>query len=366
MRRHIFLLFTAGALFFSACASDVEYSSELSQQYSYYQNSVDKLRSEMGVSAEEADDIFLILTDCGVDDELTYVFKNNDGTFAIWSSVKNYTVSLDNNKVSTVCLNNEQLYPEPEHRNILMDYDFTVEDVMNGFGDTVIGQCAYFYITEKEFDGITKEDIREFAEKRVDGTDYNWISIVCTNRKGICFPGSDPSYATYGKLDEDGSLTSSIGIWLRDKDGSYVYSEGEETTTPSDNSQAIFDFSSPDISFGDVDTGDLQLQYGDLLSVVFNDGIVVVKAKIQPNLTDKMTIEQNYFNVGDLIKNQGFNTCKELQYWAVADMESGDEVKVISFDLDKTTIDKVYSEKILENQLEDHIDNLFIHASLEK
>ena len=149
-------------------------------------------------------------------------------------------------------------------------------------------------------------------------------------------------------------------------------SSPEETEAPADSEEEstadtpedfVFDFSS-DMAFGEVDTGSLQLQHGELLSVFYNDGVVVVKAKIQPNLTNQMTIDQNFFNVGDLIKKHGFNTCEELQYWAVADMTSGDEVKVISFDLDKSTIDSLYSEKIFESQLKDYVDNLFIHNSL--
>lgn len=232
MRKHIFLLFTASALLLSACGSnsvtsteDAGYSSELSQQYSYYQNSVDKLRSTMGIGSKEADNIFLVLADCGIDDELTYVFKNNDGTFAVWSSGKNYTVALNDNKVSTVCLNNEQLYPEPEHQNVLLDYELTVDDVRNGTGDTVIGKCAYIYLTEKQFEEMTAEDLQQFAEKRVKDAEYNWVSICCTNGKGICFSGSDTSFATYGELDEDGSIKSEIGTWTRNKDGSYSYSE---------------------------------------------------------------------------------------------------------------------------------------------
>ena len=178
MRKHIFLLFTASALLLSACGSnsgtsteDAGYSSELSQQYSYYQNSVDKLRSTMGIGSKEADNIFLVLADCGIDDELT------------------------------------------------------VDDVKNGTGDAVVGKCAYIYLTEKQFEEMTAEDLQQFAEKRVKDAEYNWVSICCTNGKGICFSGSDTSFATYGELDEDGSIKSEIGTWTRNKDGSYSYSE---------------------------------------------------------------------------------------------------------------------------------------------
>ena len=137
-----------------------------------------------------------------------------------------------------------------------------------------------------------------------------------------------------------------------------------ETTEAPDSSSDVFDFSS-DMDFGEVDTGDLKLQHGELLSVIFNDGIVVVKSKIEPNLTNNLTIKQNYYNVADLIKNHGFNTCKELQYWAVADMTSGEEEKVVSFDLDKKTIKNLYNEKISDYELGDYVNNLYIHESLQ-
>ena len=150
------------------------------------------------------------------------------------------------------------------------------------------------------------------------------------------------------------------------------YAEGrdvtEETETSSDsipdNSLVVLDFSASDIPYGEFDTGALEIKHGELLSVIYNDGIVVVKAKIQPSFTNDLTIGQNYFNVCDLIKNHGFNSCEELQYWAVADMTNGEEAKVISFDLDKNTINNVYDEKIVENQLGNYVNNLFIHASL--
>lgn len=106
--------------------------------------------------------------------------------------------------------------------------------------------------------------------------------------------------------------------------------------------------------------------HGQLESVYVNDAdsIAVVKAKIEPNLTNRMTILQNYYNVCDLIKNQGLDSFSEVQYWAVADMTSGDESKVISFDVSKSTIDGIVSGTVLPNELEDYVDNLWILPSL--
>jgi len=121
------------------------------------------------------------------------------------------------------------------------------------------------------------------------------------------------------------------------------------------------DFSSE--KYGTIETGDLKLRTGDLLSVTQNGTVVVVKAKIQSNLTNKMTIDQNFSNVDDLIQNHGFDTCTELQYWAVADTNVG-ESKVISFTLDKASIDGIKSGSIVWTQLQERAIDLWILPSL--
>lgn len=123
----------------------------------------------------------------------------------------------------------------------------------------------------------------------------------------------------------------------------------------------VLDFSSE--KYGDVDPHGLKLSHGDLLSIKQSGSIVVVKAKITENLSNQLTIDQNYFNVQDLIKKNGFNTCSELQYWAVID--KGMETKVISFDLDKTAIDSIYSDKVIGSDIEKVTKNLWIAPALQ-
>lgn len=113
---------------------------------------------------------------------------------------------------------------------------------------------------------------------------------------------------------------------------------------------------------------DYDLQNGELLSTITNniDGkeVIVIKAKIKSNLTNKLTIDQNYYNVADMIKNQGCDKFDEIQYWAVADMTSGDEAKVISFTLSSDTIKQIKDGKIVDIQIGDYADDLWILPSL--
>lgn len=107
------------------------------------------------------------------------------------------------------------------------------------------------------------------------------------------------------------------------------------------------------------------LEHGELLDYTTVAGPLVIKAKIQPSFTNKLTIDQNYMNVADVILNQGGNQFDEIQYWAVADMTDGSESKVISFTLDKSTIDGIYNGNIIDIQLGDYVTDLWILPSLQ-
>lgn len=144
------------------------------------------------------------------------------GTYKDYNSANKF--SLDSEVIITY---NRYADPSLEETpgNPLMDHEFSVEDVLNGTGDTVLGQYAVIRILQAEFDGMTAENLQEFAEKRVEGSGYNWVSIMVTGGNGICFPGSDTTAAIYGKLDEEGMLEETMGTWTRQSDGSYIYSE---------------------------------------------------------------------------------------------------------------------------------------------
>ena len=115
---------------------------------------------------------------------------------------------------------------------------------------------------------------------------------------------------------------------------------------------------------GAQDKSSYKMKFGEFLEANGTGSTIVIKAKIESNLTNKMTIEQNYYNVGDLIKNQGMDAYEEIQYWAVADMQDGSEAKVISFTVPKDVIQGVAAERIFENQLGDYVEDLWILPSL--
>lgn len=227
MKKRILYLVAVLALLLSACGGSPgsAMAEELSAKYDFYEKSAENIKKGFGVSLDDADQVFLALVDCGISSEMGYITKNSDGSFKVYASGTDYTVSMDGNTVSSVFLGEDQLYPEFIPHNDLMDYELTVKDVLNGSGDTVIGQCAYIRVSANELEEMTADHLREFAESRVEGSGYSWVSIIVTGGNGICFPGSDPAFAEYGKLDEDGSLLESVGTWMQQSDGSYTYSE---------------------------------------------------------------------------------------------------------------------------------------------
>ena len=109
-----------------------------------------------------------------------------------------------------------------------------------------------------------------------------------------------------------------------------------------------------------------KLKFGELLSVSETDGIVAIKARIEASYSNKATVDQNYFNVCEFIRSTNMEGVESVSYWAVAKMTSWNEEKVIAFDVPRVTIDAILSGSLADNQLGDHVDNLFIHPSLQE
>lgn len=110
------------------------------------------------------------------------------------------------------------------------------------------------------------------------------------------------------------------------------------------------------------------LEHGELVSAIQNEidgrSVLVVKAKISSSYNNAATVDQNYYNVEDLIQNQGCAEFDEIQYWAVADMSDGSEQKVVSFTISGELIKSIFDKSVVANQLGDYVEDLYIHASL--
>lgn len=163
--------------------------------------------------------------------------------------------------------------------------------------------------------------------------------------------------------DESGSDANSSSIIT-----TTVQTTVEETSTTEETTTATTAEETAMTTASAEDENEYTLQFGDLLSTIENniDGknVIVVKAKITSSLTNKMTIDQNYHNVEDLIKNQGCDKFDEIQYWAVADMEDGSESKVISFTVDSDLIQKIKNDTVVAIQMGDYVSDLYILPSL--
>lgn len=112
------------------------------------------------------------------------------------------------------------------------------------------------------------------------------------------------------------------------------------------------------------DSYSVSLLYGTLLEKRAIGDNLTIKAKIEPSYSNKATIDQNYYNIEDIIKKQDGTRFSHIDYWAVADMTDGSEQKVISFTLSGDTIQKIADSQIVANQMGTYVDDLFILPSL--
>nr|WP_295735309.1 hypothetical protein [uncultured Intestinibacter sp.] len=108
----------------------------------------------------------------------------------------------------------------------------------------------------------------------------------------------------------------------------------------------------------------VNIKYGQFEEAFAYDDLLVVKAKISPSYSNKATINQNNFNVEDIIKNQGGDKFKEIQYWAIADMKDGSESKVISFTVGEDVIQAIKNRRLAGNQIIEYSTDVWILPSL--
>lgn len=135
------------AFSFSGCGvlvdTDTPKSSELSSQYNFYSDSVNEIRTGMKITPEQADDVFIALTECGLNEKVTYISdrKASDTTY--------YNVSYGGNSLD-VYLNDGAIQHVKSGDNILYpglsdeDIQRLIDEVTLGIGeaDTASVACA--------------------------------------------------------------------------------------------------------------------------------------------------------------------------------------------------------------------------------
>ena len=240
--------------------------------------------------------------------------------------------------------------------NLLSDSDVEISEHDKG---------SYFWLdsAEDEFDSNNLEFISENPEIAT----FEFDDVVGTAVYYKISPVSNGETDVYVKCKACGAESKKIHVKV---DGAPVHTEETTaaTTTTEETTTTTASIETTETTTSAENESGYSLQFGDLLSTIENniDGknVIVVKAKITSSLTNKMTIDQNYHNVEDLIKNQGCDKFDEIQYWAVADMTDGSESKVISFTVDSDLIQKIKTSAVVTIQMGDYVSDLYILPSL--
>ena len=96
--------------------------------------------------------------------------------------------------------------------NPLLNAEKVVNDATNGSGQK-IGEWESVLITAEILDAITPEQLYEFASTEVEGSGFNWITLMAADGRGIQFTGSMIQMATYGIVDDQGRIIEDQGTW---------------------------------------------------------------------------------------------------------------------------------------------------------
>lgn len=82
------VLAAALAASLSACGGalvdlDTPKSEELTAQYDFYPDAMNTIRADMKITPEQADEVFIILTSCGLDGKITSISESN-GAYTVY------------------------------------------------------------------------------------------------------------------------------------------------------------------------------------------------------------------------------------------------------------------------------------------
>lgn len=128
-----------------------------------------------------------------------------------------------------------------------------------------------------------------------------------------------------------------------------------------------------EVTIDETITNDKQLDFkiknGELVDYTINeyDNIIVIKVKLDDSEFDTVSIPENLNNVVDLIKNQGLDQYKEIQYWSVIDLKQNKkttEEKVISFTIKQENYNAIKNNNLKYYEMKEFMDDLWLHPNL--
>lgn len=137
--------------------------------------------------------------------------------------------------------------------------------------------------------------------------------------------------------------------------------------TPNDNSNE------KEVTTDETTTNDKQMDFkiknGELIDYTINeyDNIIVIKVKLDDTEFNTVSIPENLNNVVDLIKNQGLDQYKEIQYWSVIDLKQNKkttEEKVISFTIKQENYNAIKNNNLKYYEMKEFMDDLWLHPNL--
>ena len=90
----------------SACGGalvdlDTPKSEELTAQYDFYPDAMNTIRADMKITPEQADEVFIILTSCGLDGKITSISESK-GAYTVYYGGSSLDVVLSDGAVETV------------------------------------------------------------------------------------------------------------------------------------------------------------------------------------------------------------------------------------------------------------------------
>lgn len=109
--------------------------------------------------------------------------------------------------------------------NYLKTLEVHVEDVINGSGDTKIGEYAYVNAKKAKFEELEDKYFVEFSKDVVEGSGYNWVVIKFEDGTGIFYTGSSIELISYCEIDSETDMCGKSFGYYSIKGDKVIYKE---------------------------------------------------------------------------------------------------------------------------------------------